>query len=350
MWATVGLVLVTIVVSLVVFVLLLMLYVRWNISRTLKQALATGSDNRGEVARITMVLEKLNFSDPQVHAVMQQLKALGYASAGRYLVPEMPYLKLWAGTHPENGSLALVFESGDQYYAADVIRFCEGGAVLGAGTYPDFNPEEYPSHLQYRQFPPQAPMQEVVQWLLSQPLPSAVVPATAHSLRDLHIKMYADLMDYQLALPIPPLAAWKATTKNTAVAQGTPLPPLTEQQWQMAYDLQHQSMESAAEDAMRDHVLRSGVVSALEWDQTQYDLVFVHERLSAEAVAERALRRSEWAVDEATVEALIRQNLKGVALFEGIQALLPENQRFVYLTDVAKPLDARVYKPDMGCF
>ena len=162
--------------------------------------------------------------------------------------------------------------------------------------------------------------------------------------------MYADLMDYQLALPMPPLAAWKATTKNAAIAQGTPLPPLTEQQWQMAYDLQHQSIESAAEDAMRDHVLRSGVVSALEWDQTQYDLVCVHERLSAEAVAERALRRSEGAVDEATVEALIRQNLKGVALFEGIQALLPENQRFVYLTDVAKPLDARVYKPDMGCF
>ncbi|MEG0920185.1 MAG: hypothetical protein RSD57_12965 [Comamonas sp.] len=345
MWATIGLVLAATVVSLVLIGLLLVLYVRWLITRKLKHVQAMGTAQQGEPARITMELKPLNFSDPQVRVVMQQLKALGYASAGRYLVPEMAGLKLWAGTHPQDGSLALVFESGDQYFAADVIRFYEGGAVLGAGTNPVFDPAQYPSHLQYQQFPPQTPMQEVVQWVKAQPLQSAVVPATVQSLRSLNIKMYADLMDYQLSLPLPSLAEWKESIQKSASALGSPVPPLARQQWQTFYDLQQEITESTAEEAMRDHVLRSGVVPALEWDRMQHNLVFVHERLNTAAVTERALRRSEWTQEQPAIEALVRQNLGGVALFEAIQDLLPEDERFVYLTHVGKPLDARAYKP-----
>ncbi len=345
MWTTIGVVLVTIALTFVGLFVLLKFGIRWYFSRMLKHVQALGSAQQGVVARITMQLEKLQFSDPQVRKVMQEFKALGYASAGRYTVDEMPAIKIWAGTHPENGSLALVMELADRYLAADVVRFYENGAALGAGTNPVFHAEHYPSHVQYRQFPRDTAMQDLVQWLDARPLQSAVIAATPKNLRQLNARMYAEMMDYQLSQPMPGLEAWKRLALQDAAALGSALPTLTEPQWQAAYDAQRESQQTATEEALQDHVLRSGQVSAAQWQAMSHELVYVHAFLNAEEVAERALRRSALTTDAAQVEALLRQNLAHAELFETIQRLLPEDERFVYLISINAPLDARVYRP-----
>lgn len=345
MWTTIGVVLVTIALTFVGLFVLLKFGIRWYFSRMLKHVQALGSAQQGVVARITMQLEKLQFSDPQVRKVMQEFKALGYASAGRYTVDEMPAIKIWAGTHPQNGSLALVMELADRYLAADVVRFYENGAALGAGTNPVFHAEHYPSHVQYRQFPRDTAMQDLVQWLEARPLQSAVVPATPKNLRQLNARMYAEMMDYQLSQPMPGLEAWKRLALQDAAALGSTVPTLTEPQWQAAYDAQRESQQTATEEALQDHVLRSGQVSAAQWQAMSHELVYVHALLGAEEVAERALRRSALTADAAQVEALLRQNLAHAELFEAIQRLLPEDERFVYLISINAPLDARVYRP-----
>ena len=346
MWATIGWVLAAIVIGVAVLAFLLLWGIRFSVDRKIKRVQESDEALQSEPARITMVLEKLNFSDPKVPVAMEEFKALGYVSAGRYRVPEMPHIKMWAGTHPQDGSLALVLESEGKYFASDVLRFYEGGSMVGAGTNPVHDPDRYPRHWQYQHFPSKATMKELVQWLAAQPLQAAVIPATPQSLCGLHEQGYADLVDYQASLPLPSLAEWKASLgKSLSVAVDTTMLPLTERQWQALYDIQWWGAEVTAEDAMRDHVLRSGAVTTQDWGRVQKELVFVHDRLSAAAVAERALRRSAWTVDEPTVEALLTQDLDSRALFEAIQARLPEAERMVYVIDVCKPLDARAYRP-----
>lgn len=345
MWTTMGVVLVTIALTFVGLFVLLKFGIRWYFSRMLKHVQALGSAQQGVVARITMQLEKLQFSDPQVRRVMQEFKALGYASAGRYTIDEMPGVKIWAGTHSQNGSLALVLELADRYFSADVVRFYDNGAALGAGTNPVFHAEHYPSHVQYRQFPRDTAMQDLAQWLDARPLQSAVVAATPRNLRQLNARMYAEMMDFQLSQPMPGLEIWKRMALQDAAALGSALPTLTEPQWQAAYDAQRESQQTATEEALQDHVLRSGQVSAAQWQAMAHELVYVHALLGAEEVAERALRRSAWTADAPQVEALLRQNLAHAELFEAIQGLLPEDERFVYLISINAPLDARVYRP-----
>ena len=349
MWATIGWVLAAIVIAVVVLVVLaflLLWVVRRSVDRKIKQAQASAEAQQSEPARVTMVLEKLNFSDPQVQAAMQQFKALSYVSAGRYRVPEKPDLKIWAGTQPQDGSLALVLESDNTYFAADVLRFYEGGSMVGAGTNPVHDPERYPAHWQYQQFPRKAAMQDMVQWLAAQPLQAAVVPATAQSLCGLHTQAYADLVDYQASLPVPSLAEWKESLgKSLGSSLNMSLSALTDQQWQALYDMQWWGAELTAEDAMRDHVLQSGVVPAQDWDRIHKELVFVHSRLSADAVAQRALRHSAWTIEEPAVNALLQKNLDNQALFDAIQSLLPAQERWRYVTPIRKPLDAHVYQP-----
>lgn len=345
MWTTIGVVLTTVALTFVGLFVLLKFGIRWYFSRMLKHAQALGSAQQGVVPRITMQLEKLQFTDPQVRQVMQQLKALGYASAGRYTIDEMPSVKLWAGTHAHNGSLALVLELADRYFCTDLVRFYDNGAVLGAGTNPVFRAEHYPSHIQYQQFPQKTPLQELAQWLAARPLQAAVVAATPQNLRQLNTRMYAEMMDFQLSLPMPGLAQWRRMAMQDAAALGNEVPALTEQQWQAAYDAQRESQQTATEEALQDHVLRSGQVSAAQWQAIAHELVYVYDPLNADDVAERALRRSALTTDAPQVEALLRQNLAHAALFESIQGLLPEDERFAYLISISAPLDARVYRP-----
>ncbi|WP_312835323.1 hypothetical protein [Comamonas sp.] len=345
MWTTIGVVLVTMALTFAGLWVLLKFGMRWYFSRMLRHAQALGSAPQGVVARITMQLDKLQFSDPQVRKVIEECKALGYASAGRYTVDEMPGVKIWAGTHAQNGSLALVLELADRYFSADVIRFYGEGAALGAGTNPVFQADHYPRHVQYRQFPRDTAMQELTQWLEAQPSPSAVVAATPKNLRQLNARMYAEMMDFQLAQPMPGLEAWKRMALQDAAAVGSTVPTLTEQQWQAVYDAQRESQQSATEEALQDHVLRSGQVSAAQWQAMAHGLVYVYAHLRADEVAERALRRSAWTADVPQVQALLRQNLAHAELFEAIQRLLPEDERFAYLISVNAPLNARVYRP-----
>lgn len=353
MLTTIGVILLTIAVTFVAILIFFKFGLSWYFKRVMKQAvtpalaqaLAMAAAPQGVVARITMELEKLDFSDPRVYQVIEELKALGYASSGRYSVPEMLGMKVWAGTHPKDGSLALVLEHNDRLFCSDLARFYDNGAATGAGTNPIFHAEHYPSHIQYRPFPAGTPMKEIAQWLAARPLQSAIIPATSKNLRMLNTRICADMMDYQLSQPVPVFAAWKDMAVKDAVTLGQPSPELTEQQWQAGYDMYRSSRETATEEAMKDHLLRSGEVSALEWNAIQDDVVFVHDRLDAKTVAARALRLSGWTEDEPPVESLMRKNLSHDALFEAIQALLPPDERFCYLATVSKPLAARAYRP-----
>jgi hypothetical protein len=199
--------------------------------------------------------------------------------------------------------------------------------------------------MQYHVFPTGAPIKEIAQWLAARPQQATVVPATPKNLRYLNTNMYATMMDYQLSLPVPRFDVWKTKATNETLAQGNSTSFITERQWLAGFEAWRASFEAATQEAMKDHLLRDGAVTALEWNNIQNDLLLIYDRLSQEEVVIQALTNSDWTTDEPRVESLMGRSLSHAALFEAIQELLPSAQRFHYLADVRLPLPARVYRP-----
>lgn len=297
--------------------------------------------------RITMELDKAEFRDPLVKQYMKDFKALSYRSSGRYAIPELPLLQLWSGTHHKDGSLALITECRDQCTSIDVIRFYEDGSVLGAGTNPFYRPENYPSHMQYKQFPLGTSAREVTQWMRDQPEKSPVISVTHRNLKVLNTRFYAECTDFQLARPLPTFDDYRAKAVQDASRLGQKQPELSEAQWRMGYEDHRLSLLDALDGALKDHLLQSGSVSAREWDLVQYDLVFIHSRLLDEDIATRALARSDWTSDHPGVERLMGKGIAPVKLFEAIQELLPPDEQFSFLATVTKPVVSRVYVPSI---
>ncbi len=296
--------------------------------------------------RITMALEKIEFRDPLVKEYMNEFKALSYRSTGRYTIPEMPYVQLWSGAHHKDGTLALIMECRDMFTSVDVVRFYEDGSVLGAGTNPYFRPEDYPPHIQYKQFPLGTSAREVTQWMRDQPVKSQVIHVTPKNIKALNTRFYAECTDFQLARPLPTFDEYRTRAVENASRLGQKQPELSEAQWRMGYEDHRTSLLDALDGALKAHLLQSGSISAKEWDHVQHDLVFIHSRLMDEDIAARALSRSEWTSDQPEVENLMSKGMAPVKLFEAIQELLPPDERFGFIATLTKPVVARIYVPD----
>ncbi|MPM85200.1 hypothetical protein SDC9_132278 [bioreactor metagenome] len=199
--------------------------------------------------------------------------------------------------------------------------------------------------MQYRQFPLGTPATDVVQWLRRRPEKSATLLVTHKNLRQLNTRFYAECTDFQLARPLPSFEDFRSRALQDSTRLGKKLPELSEAQWRMGYEQHRSSLLDALDGALKDHLLQSGAVSAREWDQVQHDLVFIHDRLMDEDIAIRALARSEWTSYHPKVERLMSRGMAPAKLFEAIQALLPEGERFSLLATVNKPVASRVYAP-----
>ncbi|WP_226858792.1 hypothetical protein [Diaphorobacter aerolatus] len=351
MQSTMMTVLVTVLLCLLVLALLfkygLRYYVRRRLGGLMTMAAGVNAGPAPIQPRITMELEKLAFRDPLVRSYMDELKMLSYRSSGRYSVPEMPQLRIWSGTHHKDGSLALVMECGEMFTCLDVIRFHEDGGVLGVGTNPFYRPENYPPHMSYRQFRLGTPAREIVEWLRDQPVQTPVIQVTPKNLRALNTRFYAECTDFQLAHPLPSLAEYRARVIEDAARLAKPAPVLNEAQWRMGHERHRTSLLDALDGALKDHLLKSHAVSASEWDQVQYDIVFIHDRLTDEDVATRALARSEWTADHPEVQPLMGKGIAPAKLFDAIQALLPHGERFSFLATVSRPVASRAYAPEV---
>ena len=349
MLSTITTVLITVVLCLLALFLLLKFGLKYFVGRFVQKmvgaAMNAASQSMPIAPRVTMELEKVKFADPLVNRYMSQFKALGYESSGRYTVPEIPVVQMWTGTHPKDGSLAMVLEVRDTCVSVDVIRFYENGSVMGAGTNPFYHPENYPPHMQYKPFPLGTDAATIVEWFRNRPLESAVLPITHVNLRQVNTRFYALQMDYQLSRPFQSFEDFKRRTLLDMERLGKKPPELNEAQWRTGYEMHRNSVIEALDGALKEHLLQSGKLSARQWEDVQYELHFIHERLMDEDVATRALARSQWSPDHPKVEALLNQGTQPAALFDSIQRLLPEDERYTLLATVDHPIAAHVYAP-----
>ena len=304
--------------------------------------------------RIRLVLkQKLQFVDSRIKHVMREFKALGYESAGRYTIPQMPGVRVWSGIHPQDGTLAWVQEVQGALGAVEVSRFYDDGKVVTAGASAQRDAKSYyPPAWTYQKFSPGTPAAELTRWLAAHPRPGTPpVDVTARNLPALVMRMHADSMDYRLAQEDPTMSEVKSIARQARTPQGTKaVSAVNEEQWDVIRERHLNGLRTAREDAMRDNALRGGphdisasVAKAIKLNRD--DFVFVYERLTSPQVIELALRHSDWAQNDPRLESLTRGNLSAVALFEAIQEELPKGSRYVFVTSVEAPLAARGYFP-----
>ena len=139
-------VLVVVAATLVGFVLLLWLLLRfalpWWLGRKIA-AMAEMAQNDGIAARITLASLAQDWQQPGTAALIDEMLALGFDEVGRYAVPEMPALQLWAGSHLQDGVAVAVYDHGKMPAFFDVVRVYDNHATCTVSTNPIHDPGTY---------------------------------------------------------------------------------------------------------------------------------------------------------------------------------------------------------------
>ena len=338
-------VLVVVAATLVGSVLLLWLLLRfalpWWLGRKIA-AMADMAQSAGIAARITLVPTTQEWRQPGTAGLIDGMLALGFDEVGRFAVPEMPTMQLWAGCHPQDGVASAVYDHGTMPVFFDLVRVYDDHTTCTVSTNPIHDPENVPPGSRCIADPAMHP-QAALDALRAQPSTGNVLPLDAGSFAVVFIELYARSIDHILSKQMPDADKMRSVGARVSAATGTPVPELDDAQMQLAVDMQRNSRLSALQEAIIDRFLQSGHIGAHEWERVRDRLAIVHDLLSRDEAADLARGNSDLDVAECLVATVLAQQLSPLDTFEKINAALPETQRSRLLGEVDHPLYAQIY-------
>lgn len=336
-----GIAALTVVLLCVLLLLALRYALPWWIKRKLLANLGAAELVTPVAARVRLQRQKLQWQQEGMPALVQALKQAGYQSAGRYEVDALPFMQLWAGTHAD-GSFAVAYDHPQLPPWFDLARRNRQGVHAGVSTSlvpdPAFIPDEWNILHNASLTPRQA--HEALHQLA---LPGEPLPIQPRSFAKAYEIMYAMSADHALAGPPPTLQAMLDKSARLARAIGKPPPAPTPEQQNIALEHQRLTWRSALDEALLDHFLHSGALSAVEFEQVRDTVCIVHERLTQEEVIDIALRASPLHAPNPAMAQALEACRSADARFDAIQNLLPPSQRLRLLGQVSRPLPARIY-------
>lgn len=338
-------VLVVIAATLIGFVVLLWLLLRfalpWWLSRKIA-AMAGMAQNAGIAARITLIPAVQAWQQPGTAGLIDDMRALGFDEVGRYAVPEMPTMQLWAGSHPQDGVAVAVYDHGTMPLFFDLVRVYDDHATDTVSTNPIHDPGNVPPGsrcIADTALQPQAALET----LRAQPLAGNQLPLDAGNFEPVFIELYARSIDHILSKQMPDADMMRTVGARVSEATGMPVPELDDQQMQLAVDMQRSTRLAALQEAIVDRYLQSGQIGAREWERVRDRLSIVHDLLSREDAADLARSNCPYEAIEPMVARVLAQELSPLDTFEKITAALPETQRLRLLGEVDHPLYAQLY-------
>jgi hypothetical protein len=338
-------VLVVIAATLIGFALLLVLLLRfalpWWLARKIA-AMAGMAENAGIAARITLVPATQAWQQPGTAGLIDEMLALGFDEVGRYAVPEMPTMQLWAGSQPQDGVTVAVYDHGTMPLFFDMIRVYDDHATCTVSTNPIHDPENVPPGSRCIADPAMSP-QVALETLRAQPSTGNRLPLDAGNFEPVFIELYARSIDHILAKRMPDADKMRTVGARVSEATGTPMPELDERQMQLAVEMQRSTRLAALQEAIIDRFLQSGQIGAREWERVRDRLAIVHDLLSREDAAGLARSHCDYEAIEPMVARVLAQELSPLDTFEKITAALPDTQRLRLLGEVDHPLYAQLY-------
>lgn len=330
----------TIVGVLVLLLLLLRFALPWWLAR--KVAAMAALPQTGIAARITMVPNVVAWQQPGTAAQVDAMLALGFQEVGRFTVPEMNTMQMWAGAHPQDGIAAAVYDHGRVPVFFDLVRVYDDYRSCTVTSNPIHDPENVPPGCVCIADPAISP-QAALDALRAQPSTGAPLQVDATNFDPIFTELYARSIDHILSKQLPDAEKMRRVGERMSEATGTPLPELDERQMQWAVEMERGNRLSALQEAIIDRFLQSGQVDAREWERVRDHVVVVHDLLSREDAADLARMAADWDAAEPVVASVLAQALSPLDTFEHIAELLPETQRLRLLGEVDHPLYSQLY-------
>lgn len=337
-------ILVVVLATLVGAVVLLLLLLRFALPWWLSRKIAAMADlpQTGIAARITLVPNVQVWQQPGTGAQVDALLALGFDEVGRYTVPEMPTMQLWAGAHPQDGIAAAVYDHGKMPVFFDLVRVYDDYTTCTATTNPIHDPDNVPQGSLCIADPAMT-AEAALEILRAQAHTGTVLSVDAVNFDPVFIELYARSIDHILSKSMPDADKMRRVGARVSEATGTPVPELDDKQMQWAIEMERGNRLSALQDAIIDRFLQSGQVDAREWERVRDHVVVVHDLLSREDAADLARMAADWDASEPVVASVLAQMLSPIDTFEHIAVLLPEAQRLRLLGEVDHPLYSQLY-------
>lgn len=338
-------VLVVVAATLVGLVVLLWLLLRFALPWWLRRkisAMAGMPQNPGIAARITLAPAAQAWQQPGTAGLIDEMLALGFDEVGRFAVPEMPTMQLWAGSHPQDGVAVAVYDHGTMPLFFDVLRVYDDHATCTVTTNPIHDPGNVPPGSRCIADPEMQP-RTALDMLRAQPVAGKPLPLDAGNFEPVFIELYARSIDHILSKRMPDADAMRTVGARVSEATGVPAPELDDAQMQFAVDMQRSTRLAALQEAIVDRYLQSGQIGAREWERVRDRLAIVHDLLSREDAAGLARSNCDYSAIEPMVERVLAQDLSPLDTFEKITAALPESQRLRLLGEVDHPLYAQLY-------
>lgn len=330
----------TLVGSVVLLLLLLRFALPWWLAR--KVAAMAALPKTGIAARITMVPNVEAWQQPGTAAQVDAMLALGFQEVGRFTVPEMNTMQMWAGAHPQDGLAAAVYDHGRVPVFFDLVRVYDDYRSCTVSSNPIHDPENVPPGCVCIADPAISP-QAALDALRAQPSTGVPLPVDAANFDPVFTELYARSIDHILSKQLPDAEKMRRVGERMSEATGTPLPELDERQMQWAVEMERGNRLSALQEAIIDRFLQSGQVDAREWERVRDHVVVIHDLLSREDAADLARMAADWDAAEPVVASVLAQALSPLDTFEHIATLLPETQRLRLLGEVDHPLYSQLY-------
>jgi hypothetical protein len=337
-------ILLVMVATVVGFVVLLLLLLRFALPWWLSRKIAAMADlpQTGIAARIRLVPNVQSWQQPGTAGQVDALLALGFDEVGRFTVPEMPTMQLWAGIHPQDGIAAAIYDHGKMPVFFDLVRVYDDYATCTVTTNPIHDPENVPQGSLCIADPAMT-AQAAHEILRAQAHAGTVLPVDAGNFEPVFIELYARSIDHILSKNMPDADKMRRVGARVSEATGTPVPELDDKQMQWAVEMERGNRLSALQEAIIDRFLQSGQVEAREWERVRDHVVVVHDLLSREDAADLARMAADWEATGPMVASVLAQTLSPIDTFEHIAVLLPETQRLRLLGEVDHPLYSQLY-------
>jgi hypothetical protein len=326
------------------FVVLLLLLLRFALPWWLSRKIAAMAElpQTGIAARITLVPNVQTWQQPATAAQVEAMLALGFDEVGRFSVPEMPTMQLWAGHHPQDGIAAAIYDHGQLPPFFDLVRVYDDYNTCTVSSNPIHDPENVPQGSACIADPAIAP-HAALETLRAQPVAGTVMPVDAGNFSPVFIELYARSIDHILSKNMPDADKMRRVGERVSEATGTPVPELDDRQMQWAVEMERSNRLSALQEAIIDRFLQSGQVEAREWERVRDHVVVVHDLLNREDAADLARMAADWDESESMVASVLAQSLSPLDTFEQIAARLPETRRLRLLGEVDHPLYSQLY-------
>lgn len=282
-------------------------------------------------------------------AAVRSLRNRGFAEAGRYTAAESPGIRIVGLVYERESLLAAVYDTHAAGVYVDVVCDYADGRHFTASNVADKGLAKPPDVTTLRY--PGATAGELVDHALTQRPAGERLAVTAADFQPRFEHAYAREMDWRAR------RGGYTADELRRVAEHESPEPVDDDAIEQVRLLFNSTLRSGVDDVLRERFLETSTMSAGEWDRVGERVIFIHDLLGAEEVADLftpLLPDAEDEEDEADPQAqeherLIEQIATDARRTTPRQAfaraldVAPGGEQFERLGGVTEPIDADIY-------